>query len=94
MNGMWRAMQWVKATPLDEVYALVAAKGYDGVDPAAVKAELGFDKSTWTYDGRIDKASFDRGAKVWYRAGTDIPPTKYEDIVDMSFLDAAQAKFK
>ena len=43
--------------------------------------------------GRIDKASFERGGKVWYRKGTDIPETRYEDIVDMSFLDAAQAKF-
>ena len=30
----------------------------------------------------------------WYRKGTDIPETKYQDIVDMSFLDAAQAKYK
>ena len=40
----------MKATPIDEVYAVVAKK-YFGLDPVAVKAELGFDKSTWTYDG-------------------------------------------
>ena len=74
--------------------ALVADKYFSGVDPVAVKAELGFDKSTWVYDGRIDQASYDRGAKPWYRKGTDIPPTKYQDIVEMSFLDAAQAKYK
>jgi NitT/TauT family transport system substrate-binding protein len=94
VNAIYRAMVWVKASPLDEVYALVADKYFSGVNPIAVKAELGFDKSTWSYDGRIDQASFDRGAKPWYRAGTDIPETKYQDIVDMSFLDAAQAKYK
>jgi NitT/TauT family transport system substrate-binding protein len=94
VNGMYRAMQWVKATPIDEVYKLVGEKHFAGVDPVAVKAELGFDKGTWTYDGRIDKASFERGGKVWYRKGSDIPESKYEDLVDMSFLDAAQAKFK
>jgi NitT/TauT family transport system substrate-binding protein len=94
VNAIYGAMQWVKATPLDEVYALVADKYFSGVDPNAVKRELGFDKSTWAYDGRIDKASYDRGAKPWYRKGTDIPETKYEDIVDLSFLDAAKAKFK
>ena len=73
---------------------MVGDKYFAGVDPVAVKAELGFDKQTWAYDGRIDKASFERGGKVWYRKGTDIPPTKYEDMVDMSFLDAAQAKYK
>ncbi|MEQ1650008.1 MAG: ABC transporter substrate-binding protein [Hyphomicrobiaceae bacterium] len=94
VNGMYQAMKWVKATPLDDVYALVAKKYFDGVDPVAVKAELGFDKATSVYDGRVDKAMWERGGKVWYRAGSDIPPTKFEDIVDMSFVDAAQAKFK
>ncbi|MCL4765706.1 MAG: ABC transporter substrate-binding protein [Hyphomicrobiaceae bacterium] len=94
INAMYRAMKWVKATPVDEVYALVGEKHYSGINPVAVKTELSFDKNTWTYDGRIDKASFERGGKVWYRKGSDIPESKYEDIIDMSFLDAAQAKYK
>jgi NitT/TauT family transport system substrate-binding protein len=94
VNGLYQAMQWVKATPIDQVYDLVGKKYYDGVDAASVKVELGFDKSTSVYDGRVDKAAFERGGKVWYRAGTDIPEAKFDDIVDMSFLDAAQAKFK
>jgi NitT/TauT family transport system substrate-binding protein len=94
VNAIYRAMRWVKTAPFDEVYALVADKYFSGIDPAAVKAELGFDKSTWAYDGRIDQASYDRGAKPWYRKGTDIPQTKYQDIVEMSFLDAAQAKYQ
>lgn len=94
VNAMHRAMQWVKATPIDEVYKLVGEKHFGGVNPVAVKAEMEFDKKTWAYDGRIDKASFERGGKVWYRKGSDIPESKYEDLVDMSFLDAAQAKYK
>ena len=94
VNTMVRTMKWIKATPIDEVYALVAGKHFQGVDPAAVKAEMGFDKATWAYDGRIDKASFERGGKVWYRPGSDIPESKYEDLIDMSFLDAALAKLK
>jgi NitT/TauT family transport system substrate-binding protein len=87
-------MKWVKTTPLDEVYKLVGDKYFSGIDPAAAKAELGFDKDTWAYTGRIEKVDFERGAKPWYRKGTDIPETKYEDIVDLSFLSAAEAKFK
>lgn len=93
VNAMYQAMKWVKATPLDEVYTLIA-KQFAGVDPVAVKAELGFDKQTWAYDGRFDRAAFERGGRVWYRKGTDIPPAKFEDIVDMSFVEAAQAKYK
>lgn len=94
VNVMVQAMKWVKATPLDDIYALVAEKYFKGIDPAAVKAELGFDKNTWNYDGRIDKASFERGGKVWYRPGTDIPPSDFDKLVDMSFLDSAQAKYR
>jgi NitT/TauT family transport system substrate-binding protein len=94
VNGMLQAMKWVKATPVDEVYALVAEKYFSGVDPVAVKAELSFDPKTWAFDGRIDKAMWERGGKVWYRKGTDIPETKFEDLCDMSFLEAAHAKFK
>ncbi len=94
VNAMYQAMKWVKATPIDDVYKLVGEKHYSGVDPDAVKAEMSFDKNTWVYDGRIDQASFERGGKVWYRAGSDIPPSDYNALVDMSFLDAAQAKYK
>jgi NitT/TauT family transport system substrate-binding protein len=93
VNAMYQAMKWVKATPVEEVYALIGEKLYSGQNPVAVKAELAFDKQTWEYDGRIDKASFERGGKVWYRQGTDIPPARFEDIVDMTFLAAARAKF-
>jgi NitT/TauT family transport system substrate-binding protein len=94
VNAIYRSMKWLKATPLPDVQALVAPKYYAGYDSDAVTAELGFDASTWAYDGTIDKASFERGAKPWYRKGTEIPVTKYEDIVDMSFLEAAKAKYK
>ncbi len=94
VNGMYQAMKWLKSASIDEAYALVGERHYAGIDPVAVKAEMSFDKATWAYDGRFDKAAFERGGKVWYRAGTDIPPATYEDIVDMSFVEAATAKFK
>jgi len=94
VNAIYRAMAWVKATPLVEVQALVAPKYFAGIDPDAVSAELGFDTSTWGYDGNIDKASYARGAKPWYRKGTDIPEMNYEEMVDPSFLAAAKAKYK
>ncbi|MGJ4968567.1 MULTISPECIES: ABC transporter substrate-binding protein [unclassified Bradyrhizobium] len=94
VNAITRAMAWVKATPLAEVQALATPKYFSGIDPEAVSAELGFDTATWAYDGSIDPASYARGAKPWYRKGTDIPEIKYEDIVDPSFLAAAKAKTK
>ncbi|MFL4990768.1 MAG: ABC transporter substrate-binding protein [Microvirga sp.] len=92
VNALYKAMRWVKETPVDEVFALLGTKYYGSIDPASAKAELAFDKDTWDYNGRITKEDFDRGGRVWYRNGTDIPPMKYEDVVDMRFLDAAQKK--
>jgi len=94
VNAMVQAMVWVKATPIDDVYRLVADKHFAGVDPTGVKTEMEFDKKTWTYDGRIDKASWERGGRVWYRKGSDIPESNYNDLVDLSFLESALAKFK
>ena len=94
VNAIYRSMKWMKATQLPEVQALVAPKYFSGYDSDAVTAELGFDTSTWAYDGTIDRSSFERGAKPWYRKDTQIPVTKYEDIVDMSFLEVAKAKYK
>ena len=93
VNSLVQGMKWVKATPIDEVYRLVADKHFAGVDPVAVKAEMEFDKNTWAYDGRIDKASWERGGKVWYRKGSDIPESSYDDLVDLSFLETALARF-
>jgi NitT/TauT family transport system substrate-binding protein len=94
VNAMVQAMRWLKATPIEDAYKLIGDKHFAGVDPVAVKTEMEFDKKTWAYDGRIDKASFERGGKVWYRKGSDIPESRFEDLVDMSFLEAAHAKYK
>jgi NitT/TauT family transport system substrate-binding protein len=93
VNAMVAAMKYVRTTSNDEVRKLVADKYFAGIDQAALDAELFFDKVTGKLDGRVDKESWERGGKVWYRAGSDIPPSKYEDIVDMSFVEAAQKKF-
>ncbi len=93
VNGMYQAIKYMKTAPVAELQALIGKKYYDGIDEPSLRAELVFDRETWDYTGRISKEDFERGGKVWYRQGTDIPPAKFEDIVDMSFLDAAQKKF-
>jgi NitT/TauT family transport system substrate-binding protein len=93
INALYKAMRWMKASSTDDIYALVGEKYYGTNDPAAIKVELGFDKDSWAYTGTVTKEDFDRAGKVWYRNGTGIPPTKYEDVVDMSFLQKAQKKY-
>lgn len=93
VNALVRAMAWIRTAPVDDVYGLVGRKYYGGLDPEAAKAELAFDPQTWpAYDGLVTREDFARGGEAWYRPGTDIPPTRYEDVVDMRFAEAALKK--
>jgi NitT/TauT family transport system substrate-binding protein len=93
VNALYRAMKWIKASSTDDIFALIGEKYYGSVDPIAAKTELVFDKETWAYTGRIAKEDFARGGRIWYRDGTEIPPTDYDAVVDMRFLDVAQKKY-
>ena len=93
VNGVYQAIKYMKTAKVEDLEALVAKKYYDGIDGPSLRSELTFDRETWDYTGLITKEDFDRGGKVWYRAGTDIPPAKFDDIVDMSFLESARKKF-
>ncbi|MER8375862.1 ABC transporter substrate-binding protein [Mesorhizobium sp. M1338] len=93
VNAIYQAMRWVKTAPADEVYGLVAKKYYGGIDPEFAKTELLFDRDTWAYDGTIAPEDYERGAKVWFRKATEIPPTPFEQAVDTRFVAAAKARF-
>lgn len=93
INAMYQAIKYMKTASFEEMQGLIGKKYYDGIDVPSLKSELLFDRETSDYTGIITKEDFERGGKVWYRAGTDIPPAKFEDLVDLSFLEAARKKF-
>ena len=45
------------------------------------------------YSGEIDKASYQRGSKVWFRDLTGIKPIAMGDIIDPSFAEAARKAY-
>jgi NitT/TauT family transport system substrate-binding protein len=92
VTALVRAMRWIKQAPVDEIFALVGEKYFGTIDPLPAKTELAFDRDGWAYDGRIAREDFERGGRVWYRSGSDIPPTAYEAVVDMRFVEAAWKK--
>jgi NitT/TauT family transport system substrate-binding protein len=92
VNALWRATQWIGSHSEEEIYG--AIEPYVG---STAKASNIFDitqmKSITDYSGLIDKASYDRGAKVWFREMTGIKPIPMEDIVDSSFAQASIKAF-
>jgi hypothetical protein len=59
-------------------------------DEATVKREIEYYKKIWQYDGDFPEASFENGAKVWFRDKTKIAPLRYGQVVDLRFLADAQ----
>lgn len=92
VEGFYKAMKWIKETPEEEIYERIGKRYFGSADPASTRAELTFDRDTSTYDGVIAREDFERGGKIWYRAGSQIKPVAYDDIVDMRFLEAARRK--
>ncbi|RYG30407.1 MAG: ABC transporter substrate-binding protein, partial [Burkholderiales bacterium] len=94
VNALLRGMAWMKTAPVEEIVALVGKKYYDGSDPAALRADLTFDRDTWAFDGRISPEDYARGGPIWYRPETEIKPQSYESMVDMRYVEAGLKKIR
>lgn len=94
VNALLKAMSWMKIAPIDDIVGVVGKKYFDGADPAALRADLSFDRDTWAFDGRINKEDFARGGPIWFRPETEIKPASYESIVDMRYVEAGLKKIK
>lgn len=92
VNAVYRAVQWLKAHSVDEIYARIGEKYMGDVDPKAVKREIAWYKQVWKYDGVMTEAEFRNGGKVWFREGTDIKPIAFAEVVDTRFILAAHKK--
>ena len=92
VTALWRASQWINAHSADEIYDLI--EPYVGsTSRASNVSEIAIIKKVADYDGRIDAASFERGAKVWFREMTGIKPLKIEEIVATGLIDAARKAY-
>jgi len=93
VNAIFRAMQWLKKSPVDEVYAKVGPKYIGDLDAGAVKREIAFYQKIWNFSGTTSEADFKRAAPVWYREGTDLQPIDFAKVVEPRFLANAAKKY-
>ena len=89
VTALWRATQWIKNHSVEDLYG--ASERYLG---STSRESTSFDiaqmKPLFDYTGEIDQASYERGAKVWFRELTGIKPIAMAQIVDPSFALAAK----
>ncbi|HEV2676747.1 MAG TPA: ABC transporter substrate-binding protein [Aliidongia sp.] len=89
VTALWRATQWIKTHSVEEMYA--ASESFLGsTSRASTSADIAQMKDLFDYTGEIDPASYERGAKVWFREVTGIKPIPMAQIVDSSFALAAK----
>jgi NitT/TauT family transport system substrate-binding protein len=92
VTALWRATQWIKAHSVEEIYGTV--EPYLGsTSRDATSFDISQMKGFIDYSGEIDQASYDRGAKVWFRELTGIKPIAMTQIVDPSFVLAAKKSY-
>jgi NitT/TauT family transport system substrate-binding protein len=91
-TAIWRATQWVKAHSADEIC--------DAIEPFVGSTSrqsnifgINLMKTIIDYDGVVDQASYDRGAKVWFRELTGIKPIPMNDIIVTEFVLAAKKAY-
>jgi NitT/TauT family transport system substrate-binding protein len=92
VTGLWRATQWIKTHSPEEILGEI--KPYVGSTSRESNLfEIQLMKEITDYDGVIDPAGFERGAKVWFRELTGIKPLTMADIVAPDFVEAARKAY-
>lgn len=92
ITAIWRATQWIKTHSAEDVYG--ASEPYLGsTSRESTLFDINQMKPLFDYNGEIDQAGYDRGAKVWFRELTGIKPIPLARIIDPSFALAAKQAY-
>jgi NitT/TauT family transport system substrate-binding protein len=88
VRGMMKSLKFVD-TNHDEA-AAIAGKQFPTMPPADLKATLdrSFADELWSKDGSISRASWDTAKAVVMGAGLLKTDVKYDEIIDMSYVDS------
>jgi NitT/TauT family transport system substrate-binding protein len=92
VTALWRATQWIKSqTPEQILTTIEPYVGSTSHDSNVFEVKLM--KDVTDYDGIIDQASYERGAKVWFRDMTGITPIPLAKMFTPDFVVAAKKAF-
>jgi NitT/TauT family transport system substrate-binding protein len=91
VKGMVKGLKFLYANPSES--AEIAKKQFPTMPLEDLKATLerSFADQMWSKDGMISKAAWDTGSSVVREAGILKSDVKYEEIIDMSFVESVRA---
>ncbi len=93
VNAVYRALQHIKKTSSADLVKLVQPQFMGNFKPEVAAREIDYLKPIYSYTGDVTEAQFTNGGKVWFSEGTKVKPQPYKDMVDLSFLAKAKAKY-
>lgn len=93
VNAVYRALQHIKSHSSADLVKLVQPRFMGNFKPEVAMREIDYLKPIYSYTGEITEAQYNNGAKVWFSEGTKVKPQPYKDLVDLTFLAKARAKF-
>jgi NitT/TauT family transport system substrate-binding protein len=91
VRGMMKGLKYLYADPAGA--ADIAKKQFPTMPLDDLKATLdrSFADEMWSKDGMISRAAWDTGKAVVTEAGILKADIKYEEIIDMSFVESIRA---
>jgi NitT/TauT family transport system substrate-binding protein len=92
VNASYRAQQWIRRAPDDEIVELLHRPYMDTFKREAVLRSVKYYKTIFDWDFVIDEKDYANGIKVWVPLAVD-QPIPYSRAVEMAFVTKAHGKF-
>lgn len=93
VNGMYRALQWMKTASGNEIYDAIGSKYLTEFAPDVAKEEIAYFKPITNYTGSVDEKQFANLAPILFREITGMKSISYQDAVEPKFLREAVRKY-
>jgi NitT/TauT family transport system substrate-binding protein len=93
VNGLYRALQWMKSASADDIYTAVSDRYLADFSAETVRREIEFLKPMHNYTGLVDEKQFANLSPILFRDMTEMKPVPYAQAVDSRFIQNAIKKY-
>src|SRR6266540_3478338 len=93
VNACYRAQQWLKKAKDEEVVEMLQKPYMSTYNREEILESARYYRTIFDWDFIIEEKDYDRGMKVWVPLAVE-KPIPFRQVVDMSFVKKAQAKYK
>jgi len=93
VNANYRAQQWIRKAPDEEIVELLYRPYMDTFKREDVLKSVRYYKTIFDWDFLIEEKDYENGMKIFIPMAIE-KPVPFAKAVDLSFVRKAQAKYK